>query len=91
MRKAIVQEDRKDPFAGYAGVPMFSAVSGQQRYLGRVVIEIWQGSSRSMTEGSGLAFLIDPGTSDVAGQKLLELVRDGIGARLAQQGTDASG
>jgi hypothetical protein len=49
---------RSDPLAAHYGKPLISEASTHVRYLGRVVIELYE--SEGITDEMGLAYTIDP-------------------------------
>ena len=54
----LTETGRPDPLAAYYGKPLISGASTHVRYLGRVVIELYE--SEGATDEMGLAYSIDP-------------------------------
>ena len=53
----LTETGRPDPLAAYYGKPLISGASTHARYLGRVVIELYE--SEGATDEMGLAYSID--------------------------------
>lgn len=54
----LTETGRSDPLAAHYGKPIVSGASTHVRYLGRVVIELYE--SEGITDEMGLAYTIDP-------------------------------
>ncbi len=54
----LTETGRPDPLAAHYGKPLISGASTHARYLGRVVIELYE--SEGATDEMGLAYSIDP-------------------------------
>jgi hypothetical protein len=74
-----------NPFQGVEGKPSISKPGHPQaRYLGRVIIEVWDipGSAEHDPSGAGgFAYVIDPGSASK--EKLLQRITNSFGQRLA--------
>ena len=53
-----IETGQPDPLAAHHGKPLISGASTHVRYLGRVVIELYE--SEGTTDEMGLAYTIDP-------------------------------
>lgn len=51
---------RRDPLEAYYGRPLIGTPGAETRYVGRVVVELWQGQSRERGASEDVAFTIDP-------------------------------
>jgi hypothetical protein len=73
-----------DPFQSYHGKPMISGSGSGSRYIGRVVIELWESpdtttsaTSPAAVDASHLGLLIDP-VGQVNGNDLMQRVASAL-------------
>ncbi len=69
-----------DPLAGFHGQPLVSDGGADSHYVGRVILELWEGPSQN--DANGLAYAVDPAVGADSAH-LLTRIANALPLRLA--------
>jgi hypothetical protein len=74
------------PLAGFGGKPILGSEDNEKRYIGRIVIELYE-SPGIRSDGDGLVFSISPAEKvDISQDALLRRFAAALPARVAKMG-----
>ena len=72
------------PLAGWGGKPILGIESDEQRYVGRIVIELYEGSGIT-SDANGLVFSVSPALrANISQHELLKRFAAALPARVAK-------
>ena len=75
--------NKQDPLENLYGKPMISQENPDTRYLGRVIIELYE--SPGASDAAGLAYTIDPASGTNIDEKtLIKRIADALSLRIAR-------